>query len=234
VKANGIVVQPQQYDDEARQPRPLDKQVCGENRFVAILNYLEFYITPGCEIFVEPNDSIQGTVRMDWTLEEFFATGGSTEFIDRLATILNIPPYRVHVVQVYYGSVVVGFEIKPEVQDVQLSADGDEEKTQQIEVFTDKEEIKKTLAIKCVEAPEEITGGAPILGFEEDGEVVTGDPIPPNPEIETDFPEIPTVERMEELFGIHIDQDDPKWEGFAFQSNSGNNAHIRANQDRTV
>lgn len=131
VKANGIVVQPQQYDDEARQPRPLDKQVCGENRFVAILNYLEFYITPGCEIFVEPNDSIQGTVRMDWTLEEFFATGGSTEFIDRLATILNIPPYRVHVVQVYYGSVVVGFEIKPEVQDVQLSADGDgEEKTQ--------------------------------------------------------------------------------------------------------
>ena len=78
VSANGIVVQPQQYDDNTRQPRPLDRWVCGENRFVAIQNYLEFYITPGCEIFVEPNNSIQGTVRMDWTLEEFFASGGST------------------------------------------------------------------------------------------------------------------------------------------------------------
>ena len=58
---------------------------------------------------------------MDWTLEEFFATGGSTEFIDRLATILNIPSYRIYVVQVYYGSVVVEFAIKPEVQDIQLS-----------------------------------------------------------------------------------------------------------------
>ena len=56
---------------------------------------------------------------MDWTLEEFFATGGTTEFIDRLATILNIPTYRIYVVQVYYGSVVVEFSIKPEVQDIQ-------------------------------------------------------------------------------------------------------------------
>ena len=55
---------------------------------------------------------------MDWTLEEFFATGGTTEFIDRLATILNIPTYRIYVVQVYYGSVVVEFSIKPEVQDI--------------------------------------------------------------------------------------------------------------------
>lgn len=70
--------------------------------------------------------------------------------------------------------------------------------------------------MKCIESPEEITGGAPLLGFQEDGEVVTGEPIPPNPEIQTDFPEIPTVERLEELFDIHINEDDPKWQGFYF------------------
>ena len=70
--------------------------------------------------------------------------------------------------------------------------------------------------MKCIESPEEITGGAPLLGFQEDGEVVTGEPIPPNSEIQTDFPEIPTVERLEELFDIHINEDDPKWQGFYF------------------
>jgi hypothetical protein len=54
---------------------------------------------------------------MDWTLDEFYASGGTTSFIDRVASLLNIPTYRVYVVQVYYGSVIVGFEIKPEVMD---------------------------------------------------------------------------------------------------------------------
>lgn len=58
VKANGNVVQPQDFDDEQRLPRELDKVTCGENRFVSLANYLEFYITPGCKILIEPNDSI--------------------------------------------------------------------------------------------------------------------------------------------------------------------------------
>ena len=64
--------------------------------------------------------------------------------------------------------------------------------------------------------------------------MVTGEPIPQNPEIQSDFPEIPTVERLEELFDIHINEDDPKWQGFYFQRNSRNNANIHANQNKTV
>jgi hypothetical protein len=59
--------------------------------------------------------------------------------------------------------------------------------------------------------------------------VVLGDPIPPNPEIQIDFPEIPTADRLEELFGIHIDENDPKWQGFEFQRNSVDNSNMHAN-----
>lgn len=139
VKANGVVIQPQLFDDETRQPKELDKLVCGENRFVTLNNYLEFFITPGCEILVEPNDAIEGAVRMDWTLNEFYASGGTTSFIDRVASLLNIPTYRVYVVEVYAGSVIVGFQVKPEVQEVVDPDNGDT--GQQEEVFEDKEAL---------------------------------------------------------------------------------------------
>ncbi len=31
---------------------------CGENRYVGVVNILEFYLTKGCSILVEPIDSI--------------------------------------------------------------------------------------------------------------------------------------------------------------------------------
>jgi len=49
---------------------------------------------------------------MDWSMSEFFADGGTTRFVDRLAGSLGIPAYRVKVVSIYEGSVVVDFEIE--------------------------------------------------------------------------------------------------------------------------
>jgi len=80
---------------------------CGENRFVGIENYLEFYITPGCDIIIEPRDAIMTKVRMEWTMAEFFADGGTTRFVDRLAASLGISASRIKTVAVYEGSVVV-------------------------------------------------------------------------------------------------------------------------------
>ena len=48
--------------------------------------------------------------------------------------------------------------------------------------------LKQTLTATIEAEPEMITGGAGVLGFVEDGEVVAGEDIPPNPEIETLFP----------------------------------------------
>jgi hypothetical protein len=63
---------------------------CGENRYIGVKNILEFYITPGCEVVVRPVDSIKSAVRLAWTMNEFYASGGTTSFTDRVAGVLGI------------------------------------------------------------------------------------------------------------------------------------------------
>lgn len=84
---------------------------CGENRYVGVINILDFYLTPGCSIFIEPIDSIQASVRMNWTFSGFFASGGTTKFMDRVAASLGIKPANIKIVSVYEGSVVVDFTV---------------------------------------------------------------------------------------------------------------------------
>lgn len=84
---------------------------CGENRYVGVSNTLEFYLTKNCTIFIEPIDSIQASVRMNWTMKEFFSSGGTTKFVDRVAASLGIRAANVKVVSVYMGSVVVDFQV---------------------------------------------------------------------------------------------------------------------------
>lgn len=64
-----------------------------------------------CTIFIEPIDSIQASVRMNWTMAGFFADGGTTKFVDRVAASLGIKPANIKIVAVYQGSVVVDFTI---------------------------------------------------------------------------------------------------------------------------
>jgi len=98
------------WDDNLQQQGPLTKtKGCGENRFVGVVNFLEFFLEPGCDLMIGPKDSIQAKVRMDWTMAEFFSDGGTTRFVDRLASSLGISAHRVKVVAVYKGSVVVDF-----------------------------------------------------------------------------------------------------------------------------
>jgi len=48
---------------------------------------------------------------MDWTLAAFFADGGTTRFVDRLASSLGIHASNIKIVAVYQGSVIVDFAI---------------------------------------------------------------------------------------------------------------------------
>lgn len=72
---------------------------------------LEFAITPYCLIEVKPLDAIMTNVRMDWTMDEFYANGGATSFVDRVAAALGIHASQFKVVAVYTGSVVVDYQI---------------------------------------------------------------------------------------------------------------------------
>lgn len=113
VTARGKVKSYTPWDDELGRHGPLTKNKgCGENRFVGIENFLEFYITPGCDILLEPKDAIMTKVRMDWSLAEFYSDGGTTRFVDRLAASLGIASNRIKTVAVYEGSVVVDFIIE--------------------------------------------------------------------------------------------------------------------------
>jgi len=114
VKANDVKIAPKAFNDAKGEPDELEKTVCGENRYVGVKNILEFYITPGCEISLRKRDAIQSSVRMEWTLEEFYADDGTTAFIDRLASVLGIHPSRVFPLQVYEGSVCINVLILDE------------------------------------------------------------------------------------------------------------------------
>lgn len=98
---------------------------CGENRFVGVENFLDFWLEPGCDLIIEPKDSIMAKVRMDWTLAEFYSEGGTTRFVDRLAASLGISAHRVKVVAIYEGSTVVDFQVdEEEIEAPTTDADG--------------------------------------------------------------------------------------------------------------
>ena len=85
-------------------------------------NILEFYITSGCEIMLKIRDAVQCNVRMEWTMDEFFADGGTTSFIDRLTGSLGIHASTVKIVSVYEGSLIVNYEIEADEDDEDGSA----------------------------------------------------------------------------------------------------------------
>ena len=112
--------------DEGAGQIPLLPQTkkCGENRFLPLENTLQFYITTEktCNLEVNPLDVIRATIRMQWTLDEFYADGGTTNFVDRLAGSLGIHASTIKVVTVYEGSVVVVFEIQADDPDSSSAA----------------------------------------------------------------------------------------------------------------
>ena len=85
---------------------------CGENRYLGVANVLEFYLNGNCQIFITPVDSIQTSIRLNWTLAEFYSSGGTTKFVDRMAAALGIKAANVKIVSVYEGSVVTVTQIQ--------------------------------------------------------------------------------------------------------------------------
>lgn len=103
-------VSPTEFDDSIQGYPPLKPQ-CGENVYMSLENYLEFYLTPGCVLQIHPRKSISLGVRLEFSLEEFFSSGGVTSFVDNMAASLGIHAADIKVVSVYEGSTIVDFEI---------------------------------------------------------------------------------------------------------------------------
>ena len=86
---------------------------CGENNYEGgAVNRLTFYITPGnCDLTIGTRNVIQLGIRLEFTVQEFFDTGGPTLFVARMAAVLGIHFADLRVVRVYQGSTVVEFEV---------------------------------------------------------------------------------------------------------------------------
>jgi hypothetical protein len=59
---------------------------------------------------------------MEWTMDAFFADGGTTSFIDRLTASLGIHASTVKIVSVYEGSLIVNYEISVDDDDADALA----------------------------------------------------------------------------------------------------------------
>jgi len=134
---------------------------CGENRWVAISNQLEFILTPGCTVRLQKYDTIQSNVRMEWTMDEFYDSGGPTSFIDRVSAALGIHASQMKVVAVYTGSVVVEYEIEPEDTD---------DSAAQLRAL-------QTSLTALIESDEGVSAfGAPVLSASSGGSAIIEDP----------------------------------------------------------
>jgi hypothetical protein len=108
--SGGTIVTSNAWDENLKAQSSIKgNRGCGENRYVGVVNIFEFYIRAECMLYVVPVDSITSSVRMSWTLAEFYAAGGTTKFVDRMAASLGIHASTIKVVAVYQGSVIVAF-----------------------------------------------------------------------------------------------------------------------------
>jgi hypothetical protein len=108
---NNQVVEMNNWDDVLKNYSPISQSKCGENRYIGVQNILEFYITGQCKLFIQPRNAIQTKVRMEWTLESFYSSGGTTLLIDRIAGSLGIHASTIKIVSVYEGSLIVDYNI---------------------------------------------------------------------------------------------------------------------------
>ena len=97
---------------------------CGANLYKGVVNYLQFFITPGCTVVVIPRDAIHTSTRLSWTAAEFFASGGVTTFTQRLGAVLGVDVTRIKVVAVYEGSLIVDTQILDNAATHTTNADG--------------------------------------------------------------------------------------------------------------
>lgn len=99
---------------------PITQSFCGENRYIGVKNIFEFYINAAddCTLTIQPRDAIQCAVRLEWTFSDFFADGGTTKFVDRLAASLGIHGSEIKIVSVYEGSLIIDYFIFSALDDL--------------------------------------------------------------------------------------------------------------------
>lgn len=83
----------------------------GTNRWFYEENTIQFVMRNETPIEVRKISSVKINMEIDMTIDDFFANDGATSFLDRFAAVLNIPPWKIRIVNVRQGSVILDIEI---------------------------------------------------------------------------------------------------------------------------
>lgn len=176
---DGNIVPFTDWDEDIGNYAAVQGKFCGENRYVGVENFFEFYLTPGCTIEIIPRDAIQSYVRLEWTLDEFYADGGVVSFADRVAAALGIHASEIKTVAVYEGSVVIQFFIDADYDACEVDDDEierrelTEEEVEDIEQDCRDEQLSRTsFQLNRSLSANSIWLGAPILDAITDGKIV--------------------------------------------------------------
>ena len=70
---SGAKVEYNAWDQSIGAHGMVQKTTCGNNRYVGVDNFMEFYITPNCEIEIKPRNAVMARIRMEWTMEAIFS-----------------------------------------------------------------------------------------------------------------------------------------------------------------
>ena len=128
-----------------------------------MINKLQFWIEPGCTLFVVPRDAIMLSIRLEWTVKEFFEEDGIGVFTDRMAAALGIHKADLKVVQVYEGSVIIQFEV--------MTEEGEENPEQALKEIEEKfqavvPELGETLGAPIISVMSSQGKVTPMAGYE--------------------------------------------------------------------
>ena len=105
---------------------------------------------PNCKVRVSLTNSIQLTSRFSMDINDFFNKDGQTQFINRMAALLQITDYsRIKIVGVYSGSVIITtyIDAEPVPIDKSTSADHTESATALVTLQNKLEKMIKSGAV---------------------------------------------------------------------------------------
>ena len=83
----------------------------GTNRWFHEENTLQFVLRSTKRLVIKKSSSIQINLELNIPVDEFFNAGGVSSFLDRFAAMLNIPSYRIRIVNVRSGSTILDFYV---------------------------------------------------------------------------------------------------------------------------
>jgi len=123
-----------------------NETTCGASKWTPVQNTLEFYITnsPNCEIFLNSVNSIQLSLRLNLTVEEFYSKDSANSLVYNIAAVLGIPPEQIRITGVRKGSAIIEMQILETIPTVDKTNDG------QVVINTDTPKLKLNDALSTI------------------------------------------------------------------------------------